>query len=52
LFCEKDLGGNQGFQLKGITAYKKEIIALCHEIVGKLGLITGPANIQLFYGGG
>ncbi|MFH1563809.1 MAG: ATP-grasp domain-containing protein [Nitrospirota bacterium] len=50
LVPRKRLGVESGVSIKGITTYKKEIIALCLEIVKKLG-ITGPANIQCFMAG-
>jgi len=43
----KRLGVESGVSIKGITAYQKEIIDNCINIVKKLGII-GPANIQCF----
>ncbi len=50
LVPRKRLRVESGVSITGITAYKKEIIALCLKIVGKLG-ITGPANVQCFIDG-
>jgi carbamoyl-phosphate synthase large subunit len=43
----KRLGIESGISIKGITAYKKDIIDNCINIVKKLSIV-GPANIQCF----